>query len=392
MIKLSLVVLVGGKGTRLKKISKGIPKPLIKINNKTFLDNILNHYSKYNFNKIYLMSGYKNELFNKYDNKIINSIKIKLFKEKKPLGTAGSLFLLKKKIKNDFILINGDTYFDFDLKKFLNKINKKHMAHIALKKNTNYFSNKKLSNLTLDKNKSIIHSDNSKLMNGGAIFFKQKILEMVDSKYSSLEENLLPKLIKKKLVGGSIYKNFFIDIGIPKNFYFAEKNLKKILYKKAIFLDRDGVVNYDYGYVHKFEKFKFRPGVIKALKYLRKNNYYIFIVTNQAGIGKGKFTLNQYINLNFKIKEFLSKKNIFLDAVEFCPHHQNAKILKYKKKSNFRKPGNLMIEKILKRWFIKRKHSIMIGDKKTDFLAAKKSKISFFYVENNLYNQLRKII
>ena len=51
-----------------------------------------------------------------------------------------------------------------------------------------------------------------------------------------------------------------------------------------------------------------------------------------------------------------------------------------------------MIEKILKRWFIKRKHSIMIGDKKTDFLAAKKSKISFFYVENNLYNQLRKII
>ena len=215
---------------------------------------------------------------------------------------------------------------------------------------------------------------------------------MINNNYSSLENDFLPKLIKQKLVGGSIHNNFFIDIGIPKNFHFAKKNLRKILYKKAIFLDRDGVINYDYGYVHKFQNFKFRPGVIKALKFLKRKDMYIFIVTNQAGIAKGKYTLDQYINLNFKLKDYLSKKNIYIDAVEFCPHHEEAKITKYKKKCKFRKPGNLMIEKLFSKWFITKKTSFMIGDNKTDFLAAKKSKIRFFYAENNLYKQIKKIL
>ena len=392
MIKLSLVILVGGKGTRLKKISKGIPKPLVKIDKKIFLDNILNHYSKYNFDKIYLMCGYKANLFKRYDNKIINSIKIQIIKEKKPLGTAGSLFLLKNKVKNDFLLINGDTFFNFDLNKLTNKIEKNHLAHIVLTKNNNYLTNKKLVNLSLDKKKNIIFSKRSKLMNGGAIYIKKRFLNMINNNYSSLENDFLPKLIKKKLVGGSIHNNFFIDIGIPKNFYFAKKNLKKILYKKAIFLDRDGVINYDYGHVYKFENFKFRPGVIKAFQFLKKKNIYIFIVTNQAGIAKGKYTLDQYIFLNSKLKEYLSNKNIYIHAVEFCPHHKDAKITKYKKNCKFRKPGNLMIERLFSKWFILKKTSFMIGDKKTDFLAAKKSKIRFFYAENNLYNQIKKII
>jgi len=392
MNKLSLVILAGGKGTRLKRISKGIPKPIIKINNKIFLDNLLNHYSKYNFDKIYIMCGYKANLFKKYDKKIINSIKIEVLKEKKPLGTAGSLFLLKNKIKNDFLLINGDTFFNFDFKKLISKVNENHIAHIALTKNNNYLTNKKLVNLSLDKKKNIIFSKKSKLMNGGAIYIRKKFLKMIYNSYSSIENDFLPKLIKKKLIGGSIHNNFFIDIGIPKNFYFAKKNLKNVLYKKAIFLDRDGVINYDYGHVHKFENFRFRSGVIKALKLLTKNDYYIFIITNQAGLAKGKYTLRQYLYLNSQIKDFLSKKNIFFDAVEFCPHHENAKITKYKKNCKFRKPGNLMIEKLFSKWFIMKKTSFMIGDKLTDFLAAKNSKIRFFYAENNLYKQIKKII
>jgi len=338
------------------------------------------------------MCGYKANLFKKYDKKIINSIKIEVLKEKKTLGTAGSLFLLKNKIKNDFLLINGDTFFNFDFKKLISKVNENHIAHIALTKNNNYLTNKKLVNLSLDKKKNIIFSKKSKLMNGGAIYIRKKFLKMIYNSYSSIENDFLPKLIKKKLIGGSIHNNFFIDIGIPKNFYFAKKNLKNVLYKKAIFLDRDGVINYDYGHVHKFENFRFRSGVIKALKLLTKNDYYIFIITNQAGLAKGKYTLRQYLYLNSQIKDFLSKKNIFFDAVEFCPHHENAKITKYKKNCKFRKPGNLMIEKLFSKWFIMKKTSFMIGDKLTDFLAAKNSKIRFFYAENNLYKQIKKII
>jgi len=86
------------------------------------------------------------------------------------------------------------------------------------------------------------------------------------------------------------------------------------------------VVNFDKGYVHKKNDFKFRPGVIKGLKYLCKHNYYIFIVTNQAGIGKKIFTLDSFNKLHIFIKEKLQNENIFIDNVSFSPFHPDAKL------------------------------------------------------------------
>ena len=82
-------------------------------------------------------------------------------------------------------------------------------------------------------------------------------------------------------------------------------NLNK---KPAAFLDRDGTINYDYGYIYKFSEFKFRPHVIKGLQYLSKKKYLLFIVTNQAGIAKGKFKLHDLIKLNNQLKKYLIKK------------------------------------------------------------------------------------
>ena len=97
---IDLVILAGGKGARLGKITNNIPKPIIRINNKPFLDYLLNHASKFSFRKIFLMAGYKGKHINKlYNKKNINQIKIECIVEKKPLGTGGCLSLLKKKLK-----------------------------------------------------------------------------------------------------------------------------------------------------------------------------------------------------------------------------------------------------------------------------------------------------
>ena len=74
--------------------------------------------------------------------------------------------------------------------------------------------------------------------------------------------------------------------------------------KKAVFLDRDGTINYDFGYVHKYSDFRFRPFVIKGLKYLMEKKYLIFIVTNQAGIAKGKFKVSDLLILHNKVRFF----------------------------------------------------------------------------------------
>ena len=79
--------------------------------------------------------------------------------------------------------------------------------------------------------------------------------------------------------------------------------------KPAAFLDRDGVINYDYGYICNFKQFKFRPGVIKGLQYLRKQNFKIFIVTNQSGIARGLFTETDLKLFHNKLKKTFIKKN-----------------------------------------------------------------------------------
>ncbi len=393
MIKkdLSLVILAGGEGTRLKKIIGNKQKCIVKINNKPFLSYILKLYSRYNFKKIFILVGKKSdEVISLYHKKEFNFIEVICIKEKKLLGTGGALFNIRNKVKN-FILVNGDSILDIDLNKFL-PLNNNAICKMSLIKNKNYLSNKKLSNLNLKGNFVTNNNFSNSYMNGGIYYFNKKIFKYVKNKTMSLEDDILPYLISKKKVIGRIYsKSFFYDIGTKKNFYQSNKILKKYFERPATFLDRDGVINYDYGYVFKFKNFKFKRGVIKGLNYLTKKKYYIFIITNQAGIAKKKFTLKEFKLLQLKLKDYLSKKSIYFDAVSYCPHHQKAKVLKFKKICNYRKPNNGMIKKIFREWDIKLKKSFFIGDKFSDERCAQKSNIRYFYSKENFYYQVKQI-
>ncbi len=161
MIINDAIILVGGKGSRLGKITSKTPKPLIKINRKPFLDYLLIKLSKYNLNNIYLMCSYKKELFfNKYNNKYIQNTKIICVDEGKAKGTGGALFKIKKRINKNFLMLNGDTYFDINLNSIINlklsnksicmvltHINKSEnntlMNSLAIKNGLVYFSKKK---------------------------------------------------------------------------------------------------------------------------------------------------------------------------------------------------------------------------------------------------------
>ena len=136
---------------------------------------------------------------------------------------------------------------------------------------------------------------------------------------------------------------------------FQKKKLKKYFKKPAAFLDRDGVINYDLGYVHKKKDFKLKKGVIDGLKILKKRNYFIFIITNQAGIAKGIFKEQNFFELQFFLNKKLSKHNIMINDVQYSPFHPKGKILKFRKNSNLRKPGNQMIKNIFNKFIIDKK-------------------------------------
>ena len=147
---------------------------------------------------------------------------------------------------------------------------------------------------------------------------------------------------------------------------------------KVAFLDRDGVINIDFGHVHKKDNFVFIEGVINAMKLLNANQFKIIIVTNQAGIAKGLYSEDDYNKLTIWYLKILKEKGIEVLDVFFCPYHINSNIKKYKKDSFNRKPNPGMFLEAMKKYGIDKGNSFTVGDKLSDIEASKKSGI-----ENN---------
>ena len=388
--KIDLVILAGGKGSRLNKYLGNLPKPMVKINKKSFLSYLINNASLYNFNKIFIMTGYRSSsIKSRFHKKEFNFIPVECIKEKKPLGTGGCLSLLKKKVSKEFIIINGDTFVDINFQKLIEKkIATDEIAMVITKMEQNENSYQ-LTSLSIKDNKISFHQKGN-YFNAGVYKLNKKNIQNYKKKFLSFENDFLKKKINEKKVIPLLNKSLFIDIGTPKTFKKSHFVFKKHFYKPAAFFDRDGTINFDYKYVHKIENFYFNPGIIKLLRYLTKKNYYIFIVTNQAGIAKKKFKLSDFKNLHIKLKNIFLKNNIKIHDVIYCPYHPRALIKKYKKNSGFRKPGNLMIESLKRKWDIDVKNSFFIGDQKKDYLAAKKSKLNFYYFKKNILSVIKK--
>ena len=393
MNKTDIVILAGGKGSRIKKYLKKKPKPLIKINNFIFLDLLIKKICKYNFNKLYILAGYRGaQIKKKYHKKSFNFIKTEVIIEKKALGTAGSLSQLKNKVNNDFIVINGDTFFDIDLSKVIDFKLKKNEIFLSLVKNHNYKSNKKLTFLNLNRNNQISYNKNSILINGGIYKFNKFFLTQIKRQNYSLENDIVPKLIDEKKAKGIVFDNFFIDIGTPKNLNNAKKSLIHYLTKPALFLDRDNTIIHDKGYVHKINELKIKKNFLNILKNINKEHIYIFIVTNQSGIGRGIFTEKQFFNFQLELKKKLSSLKIFIDDVQFCPFHEKAKLKIYRKKTNLRKPGNGMLLNLFQNWSLIKEKSIMIGDQISDEICANKTGIKFMNINDVNLKRLKKIL
>ena len=133
--------------------------------------------------------------------------------------------------------------------------------------------------------------------------------------------------------------------------------------KKIIFLDRDGVINYDYGYVSQIDKFEFIEGIFEACKYFQKLNYEIIIVTNQSGIGRGYYNEKEFYTLTQWILDRFKEHEINILKVYFCPHSPE-------EKCRCRKPNIGMIENACKDFDIDLDNSWLIGDKITDIQTA----------------------
>lgn len=139
--------------------------------------------------------------------------------------------------------------------------------------------------------------------------------------------------------------------------------------KRAIFLDRDGVINVDNGYVSVVDDFEFIEGVIEALQSLKAKGYLIVVITNQSGIARGYFSEEQFHTLTEWMDWSLADRGVDLDGIYYCPHHAEHGLGKYKIDCDCRKPKAGMLNEAIKELDIDITQSILVGDKVSDIQA-----------------------
>lgn len=375
------VILVGGLGTRIRKIVTDVPKPMAQIENKPFLEYLIRLLKENGFQRFLFLTGYKSGYIESYfKNGEDFGIEIDYAREIKPLGTGGAIFNAWEKLDDEFFLINGDTFFDIQYEILFNFIEDKNSDSLIALRYSNDIS--RYGFVKIDNEYQIKDFiEKSKLpnncvdgyINGGVYYFKKSLLENFYKKYSnkkvSLENEILPYMVSNKKVFGLPVGGKFIDIGVPEDYLKAQKLIPLILKKErkpALFVDRDGTIIEDKGYFYGSD-FVLKKETIKIMKKAQQEGKLIIIITNQAGIAKGEFTEKESIETTEYLIKILKEYGINIDGYYYCPYHEEGIIEKYKKNSLLRKPEPGMILKACEDFRIDLKNSVMIGDNgKTD--------------------------
>ncbi|MDB4085532.1 HAD family hydrolase [Amylibacter sp.] len=143
--------------------------------------------------------------------------------------------------------------------------------------------------------------------------------------------------------------------------------------QKALFLDRDGVVNIDFGYVYKIDNFVFIDGIFKLVRYAKLNGFLIFIITNQSGIGRGYYSINDFNVLSSWMMEQFKKRRAEVKKIYFSPYHPTEGKGQFRRNDFSRKPNPGMILQASKEYNLDLKKSVLVGDKMSDIEAGERA-------------------
>ena len=366
------VILSGGFGTRLAHVVSDVPKPMAPIREKPFLDYIIRTLKQHGFGSFIFLTGYKSECIEEYFRSLDNAIFVK---EEKALGTGGAILNAFDKLQDEFFVINGDTFFDIDYS-LLEDFGKERPITLALRYTNNI---ERYGFVEIDNNfaiKSFVEKGSLPedkidcFINGGIYYIHKSALkpyaEKFNGEFISLETEIFPKLLENKGLYGLPLGGCFIDIGIPDDYYRAQDLIPDWLGKEskpALFIDKDGTLIENTEYPHG-KDFKIIEPTVDIVKKYADKNYHIVMITNQAGIGKGKFTTEQMQEGFEGIKEFYKTQEVTFGDIEYCPYHKDAVIQEYAYNTLLRKPNPGMILKACEKLKIDLKRSIMVGDNK----------------------------
>jgi D,D-heptose 1,7-bisphosphate phosphatase len=394
-------VLVGGLGTRLGALTATTPKPILPCGSRPFLFWLLREFVRYGVTDFLLLTGHLSTEIERAAADIEASLprpaRITLSEEPIRAGTGGAVFHARDRLQDRFLLCNGDSLFDCNLSTLLAD---------ATRDGPEVTGRIVLRQLDDASRYGVVDTEQDRVtafrerppagtrgtINGGIYLFNRSLIRHLRPA-CSLEADILPILARAGHLRGTLGRGYFRDIGVPDDFARAQTEIPGLLRRKALFLDRDGVLNVDHGYVGSRDRFEWVDGARDAIRHATEAGWHVFIVTNQAGVARGHFDEAAIHDLLDWIGDQAREAGGTIDDARYCPYHPDGTVEAYRQVHPWRKPLPGMLLDLIQMWELDPGKAVMVGDQDSDMQAAEAAGVAgYLFRGGNLLSFIRPIL
>ncbi|MBN2482451.1 MAG: HAD-IIIA family hydrolase [Bacteroidales bacterium] len=386
------VILAGGRGARLGDLTDEIPKPMIPVGHKPLLHHQVDLLAKYGIKDIILLVHYlKEQVISYFGDGAESGVSVTYYEEKSPLGTAGGIKEIADRLTDDFMVLYGDVMISMDLSRLIRfHREKRSQCTLVLHPNDHPYD----SDLVETNHEGRVTAFHPKphdpgvyyhnLVNAGAYILSADILSFLEKgKKTDFGRDIFPSIYHRIRMFGYTTSEYLKDMGTPDRLEKATRDLEKGLIQKksyehpqkAVFLDRDGVLNIEKSYISRPEELEIYPFAPAAVRKINHSGRLAVVVTNQSAVARNLCTEEDVDHIHRKLETDMGKQQAWLDAIYYCPHHPDKgypdENPAYKIDCECRKPKTGMFVRAAEKYHIALEESYMIGDSERDVLAGR---------------------
>ncbi|HST74302.1 MAG TPA: HAD-IIIA family hydrolase [Acetobacteraceae bacterium] len=377
-------VLVGGLGTRLGAVTADTPKPILPCGDRPFLAWLLREFVRFGVSEFLLLTGHLSarieESLQAISGRLPVDARIAISEEPLRAGTGGAVFHARDRLDERFLLCNGDSLFDCDLARLLAasaEDGEDVLGRVVLRRmaDASRYGVVELDGDRITAFRERPAPGSAGLINGGIYLFDRRMVDGL-APQCSLEGEAMPRLAVQGALRGLPAEGYFRDIGVPDDLARARAELPVRLRRRALFLDRDGVINVDHGWVGTRERFEWIPGAIEAIRMATAAGWHVFVVTNQSGVARGHYDEAAVAALHAWMTDEIRRRGGTIDDIRYCPFHEEAVLPAYRRASDWRKPAPGMILDLMRKWELDPACCVLVGDQPRDIEAARAAGIA----------------
>ena len=386
-----VVVLCGGKGSRMGSLGENIPKALVPLAGKPILEHQLDLAGRYGFEEVVLLTGYLGErIESHFGHDGYRGMKLRYYREEAPLGTAGALKAIDDLLRDDFVVFYGDTIMGIDLAGLsCFHLENQAAATIVVHPNRHPYDSdlvdidatgRVVALYPKPRDPAAVHRN---LASAGLYVLSRHLLRHAPSAAKAdLDRFVFPAAFRagEKIMAYNTTE-YITDMGTPERLRTVEADvlsgkvarLNRGNPRPAVFLDRDGVLNIDNERGVTAANMQLLPGVAEAVRRINGSEHLAVVVTNQPAIAKGFMSEADLAAAHAKLETLLGAEHALLDRIYFCPHHPEkgfeGERPEYKIRCSCRKPLPGMLRTAAAELNIDLPRSVMIGDRTVDIEA-----------------------